>query len=404
MISTTYPEVGCFGVGSGIFMRALNKIFSFNLRPSSSDTINTKFYYSSRNTSVKFEILAGPQFGIESIDFDPKKKTVIIVHGFMSHGGADWVTNMTQAYLQWEDVNVFAVDWSGGSNTFKYWRAVANTRTVGTDIANFMNQLMNATGLNIKNCHFIGHSLGAQIVSFASHELGKVGRITGLDPALPCFNTTSLKDRLDPSDADFVDVIHTNGKQTLIAFGFPYPIGHIDFYPNGGIRQPGCFTSGIPFYKIVDQAICSHGRAYLLFTESMTNRQCRFRGSRWDLTVAGVKSSVEAACDANKETCPEMGIRASKSVDGAYLVITKDAEPYCATESDRLSLSPELLENITNYLQNLTETITPKPESTLSSFIRITKSLIFKNTTSTTARPETTSSSWFGDFVKKVFG
>jgi len=42
---------------------------------------------------------------------------------------------------------------------------------------------------------------------------------------------------LDPTDAQFVDVIHTSGP----VFGFLAPLGHADFYPNNGkIPQPGC--------------------------------------------------------------------------------------------------------------------------------------------------------------------
>jgi len=43
--------------------------------------------------------------------------------------------------------------------------------------------------------------------------------------------------RLDPTDAEFVDVIHTCGG----TLGYKGALGHADFYPNGGSAiQPGC--------------------------------------------------------------------------------------------------------------------------------------------------------------------
>ncbi|CAG2119107.1 unnamed protein product, partial [Medioppia subpectinata] len=51
--------------------------------------------------------------------------------------------------------------------------------------------------------------------------------------------------RLTKSDALFVDVIHTETVRRG-AFqwgtGMAKSIGHIDFYPNGGLDQPGCST------------------------------------------------------------------------------------------------------------------------------------------------------------------
>ena len=65
--------------------------------------------------------------------------------------------------------------------------------------------------------------------------------MTGLDPALPLFsvNTARAESRLDSTDANFVDVYHTNGgwKGRLGA------LGHVDFYINSGANQPGCYFS-----------------------------------------------------------------------------------------------------------------------------------------------------------------
>lgn len=65
-------------------------------------------------------------------------------------------------------------------------------------------------------------------------------RYTGLDPASPMFDTFFISNEvLDKSDAKFVDVIHTN----IGLKGKMSPLGHVDFYANNAIIQPGCHTS-----------------------------------------------------------------------------------------------------------------------------------------------------------------
>lgn len=81
--------------------------------------------------------------------------------------------------------------------------------------------------------------------------------LAGLDPAGPLIQDYfSLKEKLDKSDAEFVDVIHTDST----VFGYPESIGHADFYPNAGIRtQPGCSYEEIRVrnpYSISEQSIC----------------------------------------------------------------------------------------------------------------------------------------------------
>ena len=65
---------------------------------------------------------------------------------------------------------------------------------------------------------------------------------TGLDTAAPLFEHEDNEVRLDKSDAEFVDGIHTNTQRVAIAtgIGMAKEVGHIDFYVNGGSRQPGC--------------------------------------------------------------------------------------------------------------------------------------------------------------------
>lgn len=63
----------------------------------------------------------------------------------------------------------------------------------------------------------------------------------GLDPAEPAFENHPEGVRIDPSDAVFVDIIHTNGAPIRRGgAGLMQVSGHVDFYVNGGERQPGC--------------------------------------------------------------------------------------------------------------------------------------------------------------------
>ena len=84
-----------------------------------------------------------------------------------------------------------------------------------------------------KQLYFIGHSLGAHISGQIGHQLRskdrffKIERITALDPAQPCFKHIDPIYKVDKTDADFVDVIHTQtgmGKG-ISGFGLKQPLG-----------------------------------------------------------------------------------------------------------------------------------------------------------------------------------
>lgn len=81
---------------------------------------------------------------------------------------------------------------------------------------------------------YTGHSLGAHIVGMAGRNLfymteKRVPRITGLDPAKPCFVNDAKLRGLNPGDALFVDVIHSDPA----IIGLRHQVGDADFFPNG---------------------------------------------------------------------------------------------------------------------------------------------------------------------------
>lgn len=128
---------------------------------------------------------------------------------------------------------------------------VQRTKTVGAYLGDMIDYLAEQ-GTKTKNVHLVGHSLGAHISGIAANKTtkGRIGRITGLDPAKPMFEgNTKYEDQLDKGDAHFVDIIHTCGG----VLGFSNSLGHVDIYPNGGTpSQPGCCCLPELIGKLVD--------------------------------------------------------------------------------------------------------------------------------------------------------
>jgi len=78
-----------------------------------------------------------------------------------------------------------------------------------------------------------------------------------LDPAGPLFGCGSLKMRLDPSDARIVLVLHTNGDEFFKgSLGTMLPMGHVDFYANGGLKQPVCGSTVEAMWKKITSIDC----------------------------------------------------------------------------------------------------------------------------------------------------
>lgn len=68
--------------------------------------------------------------------------------------------------------------------------------------------------------------------------------LLALDAASPLFEFYDVG--LNVSDAVFVDALHTSAGDSILSgkLGVVRPIGHVDFYLNGGTYQPGCWKVG----------------------------------------------------------------------------------------------------------------------------------------------------------------
>lgn len=165
----------------------------------------------------------------------------------------------------------------------------------------------------VENIHLIGHSLGAHIMGAAGRQFQemthlRIPRITGLDPANPCFNEGDVLSGLMRGDADFVDIIHSNNN----VLGKGEPMGDADFYP-GGLKPlaAGCLTVG-----------CSHERAWQYFAETIyPDNERNFEAYRCS-SLSGVE---KGEC---RFQSAFMGYGVANDTKGNYFMMVNGNPPY----------------------------------------------------------------------------
>ncbi|XP_059166669.1 inactive pancreatic lipase-related protein 1-like [Physella acuta] len=271
------------------------------------------------------------------------RPTKILAHGFLDNiSETPYQKDLKDELLKYGDFNVIIVDWAKG-NRPPYTQATANTRIVGAQIALLVNQLIRTSNMSAADFHLIGHSLGAHICGYAGERIPGLGRISGIDPAGPYFENTDPAVRLDPTDALYVDAIHTDGETLLeLALGMKASVGHVDFYPNLGHDQPGCNRN--PFKQIsewgitqgsVELLICNHMRAFHYFVESI-NSKCPFLGFPCD----NEDDYKNGRCDeCGPDGCIRMGYHAdqNKPTNGRttrVYMTTANKQPFCEYHLD----------------------------------------------------------------------
>ncbi|KAE8744829.1 hypothetical protein FOCC_FOCC008553 [Frankliniella occidentalis] len=117
------------------------------------DSINTPCPYIAHKCDSYEHFLEGQLLRVQNektilkSNFDPKKETKMIIHGFIDTPLSSWVKEMRRELLKNSDWNVVVVDWAGGSLPL-YTQATANTRLVGLEVAYFVNYLQEHMGLD----------------------------------------------------------------------------------------------------------------------------------------------------------------------------------------------------------------------------------------------------------------
>ncbi|CAH0548006.1 unnamed protein product [Brassicogethes aeneus] len=214
-----------------------------------------------RNNTVQ-NLIIGDSDGLNNSGFNTSYPTKIITHGFKSS----------------IEEEVFQIIKNG-------------VEIAGKTLSNFLNWLSN-NGVALDDVHLIGHSLGAHVMGVAGDRVirGKVGRITGLDPAGPGYNDIRSDLKLDPQDGKLVEVVHTYMK--VLSLDHP----------------------------LAESIFCNHGRAYRLFAESIRNNKS-FKSKKCN----SVEDALYSRCFEDTEVY--MGHPETYKV-GLYFFQTAPREPY----------------------------------------------------------------------------
>ncbi|CAF93802.1 unnamed protein product [Tetraodon nigroviridis] len=206
--------------------------------------------------------------------FNASRPTTFVIHGYRPTGAPPiWIQHIVHLLAQQDDMNIVVVDWNKGAANLNYFTAVTYTRQAAHNLTGFI-LTMQEEGASLSSVHLVGVSLGAHLAGYVGANLkGRIGRITGLDPAGPMFTSATAEERLDPSDAMFVDVLHTD---------------------------MNCESSGKSYF------VCDHQRSVFLYLCAL-NRTCSLTG----YPCASYSSFLEGQClqceAFRPSSCPVLG-------------------------------------------------------------------------------------------------
>ncbi|KAI1286436.1 Lipase member H [Halotydeus destructor] len=322
--------------------------------PSPGGYMSARFWLYSSTDQDNGKVVDGQSVGQWAKSFDDRSKVVMLVHGFQSTSDEIFLKIKNTLFNMAEPgdpmvikpTHVVIVDWSTwatatlqlSTDFFEltgYARAANSTEAVGKQIGHFLVQLFQ-NGVNPRHVHLIGFSLGAHTAGWAGHYTQqllnvKVGRISGLDPAGPKFEKKngfqkaslgygSSEFHLNRAHAHYVDIIHTSD-----VLGFKEAIGHVDFYPNGGVSQ----SCGIPSF------LCSHSIAKHYFAASIHDPGlCKFEAVKCPSHQEFEKLVANRSSDCSNHRL-NMGYFSASHYQGysanggKYYLYTHNIFPYC---------------------------------------------------------------------------
>ncbi|XP_041451416.1 probable phospholipase A1 magnifin [Drosophila obscura] len=245
----------------------------------------------------------------ETPGFDQDRPTVIFITGWLSNIQNSNSGPVAKAYSCRNDTNYVLLDAADFIDTLYSWSAL-NTEAIGKYVAQALLKLNRTYVIDKVHVAQIAGSAGRNYKQLS--EGATLARVTGLDPANPCFYDGNDLPGVRSGDARFVDIIHTNPG----ILGTPKIVGDADFFVQGLFP----FKSGCAGLDVIG---CSHSRAVEYWAESVyrtnTNNFLGKRCNRFADLLDGRR------CIDNRTV---MGYDASARDLGFFYVDAKAVEPF----------------------------------------------------------------------------
>ncbi|CAG9857206.1 unnamed protein product [Phyllotreta striolata] len=222
------------------------------------DDTKIKYYiYTQNTTDDHYEVNVVDPKDMLRAGFSKDKHTMFCLFAYneLPLEMSNTCQRIKRAVLKSHDINYVFIDWSllSTDDLFQMLRLI---EILGVKIRDKILDMIDGSGLDMNNCQIIGASLGAQVVGIIGLATGGLFRqVIGLDPTAYIFFPFYDKNRISKKSGQFVQVIHTGP-------GYFLPMGHADYYMNGGELQPHCPTTD--WY-------CSHMVAVLFYLSTIIN-------------------------------------------------------------------------------------------------------------------------------------
>lgn len=157
------------------------------------------------------------------------------------------------------------MDWSLLASDISYPRMSQSLIEIASQIAKLIRLLQREKGVKARDIYLIGHSAGCHVCGLTGKLMGnkeRLGAIVALDPAGLVQLELPPKYRLAPTDALYVESIHTQ----IRFLGNPnFDLSHASIFANWGLGQPHCpNATGTEF-----DFVCDHFAALYYYAESI---------------------------------------------------------------------------------------------------------------------------------------